>query len=340
MKKRSEYLDCVKGFAIFLVVLGHCIQYGSGSEVLKLGLFFNDSLFKFIYTFHMPLFMLVSGYLFYQTVQCRPAKQVLMIKIKSILLPLIAWHSVYLVFSCIFDKPLPINIAFYSYFHVLWFLRALFFCCMLILFVRFISLDIPTTYLIITLALHFVPNNIIPDVFVFTTPYFILGYLFHQFKGQLYFSKLSKYRKMSYCMMSGIIFLILFLFFENNYYVYVSKTFLFQKDSTISFMFFVNIYRHLAAIFGCIFILSTIWFSYKYLNRRIITVFVALSQSSLCIYIINHYMNETIIVHLPNTHINYLVSLLMTTGVIFVGYSIFWLLKQRKISRILFLGGR
>lgn len=61
---RSEYLDFVKGTAIILVELGHCVQWGSGAAFLSSGLFFEDGLFRFIYSFHMPLFMLVSGYVF------------------------------------------------------------------------------------------------------------------------------------------------------------------------------------------------------------------------------------------------------------------------------------
>lgn len=34
MKERSLYLDVVKGLAIILVVVGHCIQFGSGVGVL------------------------------------------------------------------------------------------------------------------------------------------------------------------------------------------------------------------------------------------------------------------------------------------------------------------
>lgn len=62
--KRNPFLDYTKAFAILLVVVGHCIQYGSGQNYLKEELFFDNILFKFIYSFHMPLFMLISGYLF------------------------------------------------------------------------------------------------------------------------------------------------------------------------------------------------------------------------------------------------------------------------------------
>lgn len=67
MKKRVREIDLIKGIAIFLVVFGHSIQYGSGSYFLKSGLFFQNNVFKVIYSFHMPLFMLVSGFLFYSS---------------------------------------------------------------------------------------------------------------------------------------------------------------------------------------------------------------------------------------------------------------------------------
>lgn len=65
--ERSSYLDLVKAFAIICVVVGHCIQYGSGARYLSDGSYFLNVVFKVIYSFHMPLFMLVSGYLFYNS---------------------------------------------------------------------------------------------------------------------------------------------------------------------------------------------------------------------------------------------------------------------------------
>lgn len=55
MKDRDLSLDFMKGFAIFLVVLGHVLQYTSGVEHHP----FRD----FIYSIHMPLFFFVSGFL-------------------------------------------------------------------------------------------------------------------------------------------------------------------------------------------------------------------------------------------------------------------------------------
>lgn len=47
-----QYLDVVKGFAIFLMLWGHSIQYCTNGEFD----FFENNAFKFIYSFHMPLF--------------------------------------------------------------------------------------------------------------------------------------------------------------------------------------------------------------------------------------------------------------------------------------------
>lgn len=50
MKERSLYWDTIKGLLIILVVFGHC-----GTAV-------GNNLLSVIYSFHMPLFILVSGF--------------------------------------------------------------------------------------------------------------------------------------------------------------------------------------------------------------------------------------------------------------------------------------
>lgn len=62
--KRDIFYDIVKGIAIVLVVFGHCIQYGSGEHYENARLFMDEWLYKLIYSFHMPLFALISGYFF------------------------------------------------------------------------------------------------------------------------------------------------------------------------------------------------------------------------------------------------------------------------------------
>ncbi|MBQ3635157.1 MAG: acyltransferase family protein [Bacteroidales bacterium] len=65
-KQRIATIDILKGVGIILVVLGHVD---------------NTALGEWIYTFHMPLFFVVSGLLF------RPGKDVYLKKAKTILIP-------------------------------------------------------------------------------------------------------------------------------------------------------------------------------------------------------------------------------------------------------------
>ena len=82
-KKRSPYLDIIKAILIILVIIGHSIQYGSGSTYLEKQLFFNNYLFKFIYSFHMPLFIMISGYLSYNSLNKNSLKETFISKFKS-----------------------------------------------------------------------------------------------------------------------------------------------------------------------------------------------------------------------------------------------------------------
>ena len=65
--ERIKSLDVSKGIAIFLMLYGHCIQYCSNNEFD----FHDDSVSRFIGSINMPLFMLISGYLFYFSCQKR-----------------------------------------------------------------------------------------------------------------------------------------------------------------------------------------------------------------------------------------------------------------------------
>lgn len=52
---RDPYLDIVKGMLILFVVFGHMLESGYGAM--------GNTLYHFIYSFHMPLFIFISGYL-------------------------------------------------------------------------------------------------------------------------------------------------------------------------------------------------------------------------------------------------------------------------------------
>lgn len=80
MSKRIQWIDNLKGFSILLVLLGHS--------------FISEDLYRFIYTFHMPLFFAISGYLF-KNDSLENTKEYVNKKAKSLLVP----YAVFAVLS-------------------------------------------------------------------------------------------------------------------------------------------------------------------------------------------------------------------------------------------------
>ena len=58
--ERLVSFDLLKLFAIYLVVLGHCVQHLLPSHS------YDEPMYVYIYSFHMPLFMMISGYFSYK----------------------------------------------------------------------------------------------------------------------------------------------------------------------------------------------------------------------------------------------------------------------------------
>lgn len=76
-QKRLQYFDIAKGITILLVILGHTLSFGWKREL--------------IFSFHMPLFIICSGYFF----KNRGIKEEIKILIKTLLIPYICWLFIY-----------------------------------------------------------------------------------------------------------------------------------------------------------------------------------------------------------------------------------------------------
>lgn len=58
MPERLQYIDALRAFAIFLVVVGHIYLFGFGYY----GKDYGSSYCQYIYQLHMPLFFFISGF--------------------------------------------------------------------------------------------------------------------------------------------------------------------------------------------------------------------------------------------------------------------------------------
>lgn len=82
--RRLEWIDIAKGIGIIIVILGHCVPYGGFA-------------FNFIFSFHMPLFFILSGYCYKQ----RDVNTTIHNKIKTLLIPFIKFAFLGLVVTLI-----------------------------------------------------------------------------------------------------------------------------------------------------------------------------------------------------------------------------------------------
>ena len=84
---RDLSFDVLKGILILIVVFGHALQFQYQEDC------WSHPLFDGIYTFHMPLFVFVSGY-FFSSCTKRNFQDMLSSKVKRLMLPWFIWTCV------------------------------------------------------------------------------------------------------------------------------------------------------------------------------------------------------------------------------------------------------
>lgn len=173
---RIQWIDEIKGMAICLMVLGHVIQYGNGKEFLASGAFWENKIFLFIYSFHMPLFMFLSGFCFWNTCNKYTANQIVQKKIKSLLIPIVAWNIV-MFFVRGVKYHWDVSAYWKDNYNFLWFLWSLFYCSLVTIVVHKVAKDSKIVFIIIIFSGFFYPDIANSVSFKMMYPFFILGYL-------------------------------------------------------------------------------------------------------------------------------------------------------------------
>lgn len=127
--QRIQSIDILKLFAMFLVIWGHCVQFLLTSDYL------DEPAFVYIYSFHLPLFFMISGlFVHSQPLRARTCGEQLLVKARQLLLPCLAWGLLMsasnLAQSLLSDAP-SANTLFDTLRNNFWFLKSLFVCFLL-----------------------------------------------------------------------------------------------------------------------------------------------------------------------------------------------------------------
>lgn len=94
-RRREYWIDALKGFAILLVVLGHCLGGFDRAHQFQSTSGFSNALLYIIYSFHMPLFFALSGYLYRKIWQPLGSKRF----VKKYIFKLVDLAVIYFIFS-------------------------------------------------------------------------------------------------------------------------------------------------------------------------------------------------------------------------------------------------
>ncbi len=347
-KQRSVYIDYVKAFAIICVIFGHCIQYGSGDLFLSSGAYFDDVLFKIIYSFHMPLFMLVSGYLFAFTAERKKWYDIVWNKIQTLVVPIFLWSMIPFLVSgvgrAVNSGRLSIFALLKEYISTalgmnLWFLWAVFWCSIIVVAVKSFLSDSIWVYLAGFLLTFIVPDMMNMHLYKFMYPYFIIGYIFNR---DGYSVKLKRYyANKTFIITSGMIFAVFLLFYTYDSYIYNTGYYIFKGEAVKQIC--IDLYRFLIGLAGSIFFLMLI---YKLCHRDSIMgrsrILKFIGSDTLGIYIISNLIFSYALnkVTYGLRGVMYIVTAAETVVILSVSLLCTRVIKKNRILNQFLLGGR
>ncbi|MBR2523785.1 MAG: acyltransferase family protein [Clostridiales bacterium] len=271
---RKRQIDLLRGLAIFLMLWGHCIQYCCGGQFD----FFGDQVFKVIYSFHMPLLMLISGYLFSFSEQKRNMTELIGHKVKTLLYPVLTYTVLNLVLTkgviavitgtpgLLLETP-PLT--------ELWFLWSVL-ACSIVLTVAVKATGRPVLRIMLVLTGFFVvalfPCN---TMNVYMYPYFVLGYYYARYEDRL-----TGIRK-PVGILSIIILVLLLTLYEKKHFIYTTGLFNGSLRESLS----IDIFRWAVGLFGSVAVIFVVGSLFsKMPDGKLSACFERLGRDSLAVY--------------------------------------------------------
>ena len=264
------------------MLYGHTIQflvYKHSEE------FWYDPAFKFIYIFHMPLFMAVSGFVSYGSMGRNTAFETIKKRFLQLIVPIFCWEIIYesvVVFAAVaadrigMDRALIVlpGLILEATIDGFWFLRCVFFSSVIVAVLRWIKLDHAAAFAVLCIAILFLPDMYVLDhMFRYTFPFFCVGYSLAKWRNDILPLQVSPY-----WILPGLaVSLISYAMWTKESYVYVTA-----MELTGVNLFDVP-FRYVsgAAVSAAFLVLTSL--IYKYFNSKILT---ALGRASMSIYIL------------------------------------------------------
>lgn len=289
LKPRNLYLDSLRGLAVYLVILGHAMSNFTMSYYQG-GFFWLDPWHIAIYSFHMPLFALISGYLFVKALDERNPWSFASRKLPNLLVPWIIWGGItWCVKAIQADTGLfELKLALKHIIGYYWFITTIS-IVMLLVWAVYRYLRYPwVVFLALLLALQLLPASKIPmydflriKETAFLLPFFVFGLECNKHQEKCLFL-FERYR---YVFLSGSIlaFAILFSIYDKDTYIYTSGVSLFDSSLGVLGQVSVNLSRWAIGALGSFLVAYLV---YLLRSTTIIRMLAHLGPMSLGVYLL------------------------------------------------------
>ena len=324
-KNRDIRFDFVKLFTIFLVILGHILpllnkEYG-----------YSHHLRKVIYSFHMPLFMILSGFFsssslslcFYSLVQK---------KIRQLILPAISCTILVCVaaYFLLYDFSYRDEVIGNS-----WFLKTLFVVYIIAWPIKHFAIGEEIYALFSIIILFFIPHSYSLQI-NYLYPFFLIGYFLHKYRI-FEFLEEKKYR-CRVLFMFFISYCILYLFHDSDY-IPITYNNLHNHMTQI-------LLKYLVAITGSMTIILLILQLFNFKKESSLIVQLSnYGKYTLGIYVVQSFFVDFIIKNVCSIYINdisffYLNSIIASLIILFFCIIMIKGMSRYKVLDYLLFGGQ
>lgn len=293
----------------------------------------------------MPLFMLISGYLFASKLDNINndryiAFNIVQSRFLQILMPYIVWTLLVISYKTLISGFSIISLSEFS--TNLWFLKCLFLCILVAVCGRLLFNN-TFIFVVFTLLLTHVGSLLTTYNVSGLYPAFILGYLYKRNEVAV-----CKHNKIL-CVVTGLTFLTMICNFDYSFFEYTSLNFYrccFMHDSYTSTDAYKEIYKLLIGLFGAsFFFFLAKSLEHYYQQYEVITFLSKIGSATLGIYILQNIYLERILATLISVDTNkvFFNLCIVPVGAAIISLLCFYtvkLIRRNSITKFLLLGER
>lgn len=344
---RNEFIDFIRGIAILAVVIGHNIQYGQGGVYNAEQLYYENVIFKTIYSFHMPLLMLISGYV--SNMSCKPQslKIVLKKRFSGIIVPIFFWSMIPLIVELISQvRQNAFNIMSFPslVLHNLWFLWAILFSSIIVVVFEKAGSVKWLLYTILFLGFFVTPDILNAHLYKYLFPFYLLGYHGkHIIETTKFRNVLDVRKRYINLLISGLLFFTMLAVFKKECYIYTSQFSCLDVVSPAK-QIFNDTFRWAIGLIGCSFfclvfnVVYDFFINYMKKFRRVV---IYIGCNTLGIYVIDDLINKYLLREITySCKPSLLIVLVETVSIMMLCCFCTELIKKNSLLKKALLGGR